>query len=748
MSILPITGSLSLERQSSSSKFVEKSMMNSVVEFDVNWTINGTMGNNGWYISPVTLTCTYNHSEIEHVYYGSGQEYQGPITIYTQGQTTFVWWAVRYDGSSIGPYSISFRIDYTPPTITLNIIKIGFMKWLFNVTVQDNNSGVILVGFYLDGQLLGNVTACPWIFTWTGSGIHSVQAIAYDAAGNSAASEIVNSFSYSQYQNQIPHQPSSSEHIEDFDWNTGIMTYHASLSGHITDLQMNPVAGARVRVYFHDTYAESYSDETGFYTVTDIPLCACVKNVSCTKLGYYPEYADLSITENAVHDFVVTPMPVYPILSNPSGKNGWFVTPVTIMFAINGSVNHTVYSLDGGGWIEYTTPIQVTTDGEHFLHWLCPNKPGDSLEVYWVDFKIDRTAPVICLNITRLSKILHNAYLFNAFVCDSISGIVKVEFYVDDFNVGNATIAPWEFIYQGYGKWAQAIVYDAAGNSAMSPIWDVRQPQVRCIAVVPDENSIVQTGKTTSYGTLTGVVRDTEMSPIVGARVRVCFHDTYRENYTDASGFYKVTNITICNCTKLTTCTSLGYYPESVWLSIDQNTVHDFVLTSMPLYPTLSGTMGENGWYISPVTITFTAHNFANHSFYALDEGSWMEYSAPFQVLDDGEHVLHWYWSDDQGNSSAVFWVNINIDSTKPDINLMFKKIAFRTWTLAAACSDDMSGINKIDFFVNNQYIGSVTNTTSWIVFQGRGLIGKAVAYDNAGNMNTKSRFLPFFRFP
>jgi hypothetical protein len=524
------------------------------------------------------------------------------------------------------------------------------------------------------------------------------------------------------------------------------ISYHASLSGYVTDLQMNPVAGARVRVCFHDTYAESYTDVTGFYRVTDIPLCVCVKNVSCVKLGYYPEYADLSITENTVHDFGVTPMPVYPVIPNPSGKNGWFVTPVTISFVFNGPVNQTFYSLDDGGWTQYTTPFTVATDGEHFLHWLCPNKLGDSLEVYWVDFKIDKTAPTITLNWKFLGLIHGYTTLFNASVSDTASGVVKVEYYVNDVIVGNATIAPWNCLFQGHGLWAQAIAYDAAGNSGMSQVIDVL-PSLSSSSSVHDE-SRGRTETTASQGTLSGYINDSGTKPIVGARVRVCFHDTYRENYTDVNGYYRVTNITLCNCIKLATCTKLGYYPESVWLSIDQNTVHDFVLTSMPLYPTLSGTMGENGWYISPVTVAFMAHHFANHSFYALDEGSWMEYTAPFQVLEDGEHVLHWYWSDDQGNSSEVFWVNIKIDTTKPDINLIFKKIAFRTWTLAAACSDETSGINKIDFFVDNNYINSVTNTTSWIIFQGRGLIGKAVAYDNAGNSNTKSRFLPLFRFP
>ncbi len=81
-------------------------------------------------------------------------------------------------------------------------------------------------------------------------------------------------------------------------------------------------------------------------------------------------------------------------------------------------------------------------------------------------------------------------------------------------------------------------------------------------------------------GTLSGYVTDTEMNPIQGAQVRVSFHDTYQESYSDAAGFYHVTDIPLCNCTKNSTCSKQGYYPISVILSIWENTTYNFVLTS------------------------------------------------------------------------------------------------------------------------------------------------------------------------
>jgi len=81
-------------------------------------------------------------------------------------------------------------------------------------------------------------------------------------------------------------------------------------------------------------------------------------------------------------------------------------------------------------------------------------------------------------------------------------------------------------------------------------------------------------------GSLSGYVNDTFMNPIKGVKVRVYFHGTYEESYSDSSGYYHVTNIPICNCTKNCTAFKSGYKPEWVWLSIQEDTSYNFVLTS------------------------------------------------------------------------------------------------------------------------------------------------------------------------
>jgi len=98
--------------------------------------------------------------------------------------------------------------------------------------------------------------------------------------------------------------------------------FYGSLLGYVNDTHENPIEGALVRVHFHGTYEEDYSDSTGFYHVTNIPICYCMKNATCSKKGYKTEWLLLSIAENTTHDFILTrnsTAPNPPIIDGPTG---------------------------------------------------------------------------------------------------------------------------------------------------------------------------------------------------------------------------------------------------------------------------------------------------------------------------------------------------------------------------------------------------------------------------------------------
>ncbi|KYK30676.1 MAG: hypothetical protein AYK22_08555 [Thermoplasmatales archaeon SG8-52-3] len=141
---------------------------------------------------------------------------------------------------------------------------------------------------------------------------------------------------------------------------SGFIFYNGSLSGYVNDTSGNPIEGALIRVYFHETYEEDYSESTGFYHVKNISICWCMKNSTCSKQGYKTEWVLLSINENTFYDFVLTEgnnAPDAPDIFGPtSGKPG---IEYVYEFCSNDPENDNIsYYIEWGdgtitGWTDY-----------------------------------------------------------------------------------------------------------------------------------------------------------------------------------------------------------------------------------------------------------------------------------------------------------------------------------------------------------------------------------------------------------
>jgi parallel beta-helix repeat protein len=141
---------------------------------------------------------------------------------------------------------------------------------------------------------------------------------------------------------------------------SNITTYDGTLSGYVSDSEMNPIEGAMVRVYFHNTYRENYSNATGYFHVTDISVCNCTKNATCSKEGYNPAWVYLGIWENTTYDLVL------------SSKGNWLYVGgdgpgnyTKIQDAINDSVNgDTVFVFRGTYYENIIIDKPITLTGE------------------------------------------------------------------------------------------------------------------------------------------------------------------------------------------------------------------------------------------------------------------------------------------------------------------------------------------------------------------------------------------------
>ena len=143
---------------------------------------------------------TYSASAVANLGAGAGgavTTVRGPI--YADGDT---WWQVLWDSGPQGwiPASIlggsAVLIDTTPPTLGISYpYNNSTVSGSVGATVIANdNVGVTMVQYYVDGTLIGTSNAAPWGITWNttqfSAGSHLLVAMAYDAAGNSGGGAI------------------------------------------------------------------------------------------------------------------------------------------------------------------------------------------------------------------------------------------------------------------------------------------------------------------------------------------------------------------------------------------------------------------------------------------------------------------------------------------------------------------------------------------------------------------------------
>ena len=172
-------------------------------------------GENNWYVSNVRITLVTEHmvrflnpgttSKIAGDGYtmykiddGDWQEYFVPFTVSEDGEHTVEFYSVDNAGNEEAIGEVTFKIDKTVPTIDLTWDEENSK---LVADVDDETSGVAMVEFYVNGELIGEVTSAPYEMEYDASSGDTAYAIVYDTAGNSAESEIVES-SQSNLQSQ------------------------------------------------------------------------------------------------------------------------------------------------------------------------------------------------------------------------------------------------------------------------------------------------------------------------------------------------------------------------------------------------------------------------------------------------------------------------------------------------------------------------------------------------------------------
>lgn len=143
--------------------------------------------------------------------------------------------------------------------------------------------------------------------------------------------------------------------------------------------------------------------------------------------------------------------------------------------------------------------------------------------------------------------------------------------------------------------------------------------------------------------------------------------------------------------------------------------------------PTLNlattGTMGQNSWYVSAVTLTPTASD-ATSGLYSLevttDGNTWSSVSAPL-ILTDGVYTVQFRATDNAGNISQTPSQQVKIDATTPSLSLNVSGTRGQNdWfisstTVTPNASDAGSGINKTEAKIDNGTWSIVNSSASFV---------------------------------
>ena len=146
-------------------------------------------------------------------------------------------------------------------------------------------------------------------------------------------------------------------------------------------------------------------------------------------------------------------------------------------------------------------------------------------------------------------------------------------------------------------------------------------------------------------------------------------------------------------------------------------------VTSYSLTP--SAPDGENGWYLHSVNVSLTATDpdgdAIAYTKYRIDGGVWHTYSMPFEISEEGDHILEFYSQDDKGNVESVKQAEIKIDKSKPYASIerplkgylyLFNRqmlmlgsgntIIIGRIVVRAFVYDSQSNIQNVSFYVDN----------------------------------------------
>jgi plastocyanin len=470
----------------------------------------------------------------------------------------------------------------------------------------------------------------------------------------------------------------------------------------------------------------------------------------CTIPGHSTMVGEFTVTGGEPDD---TPPTVTAEVTGEQDPSGNYVASATVELTATDTgsgVDSVEYSVDGGTWQTYSTPVQVTAIGPRSVFFRATDNAGNTSAEDSVSFTVvpggeDSTPPVVSAEVAGAQDSNGN-YLGSATVTvdafDEASGIASVEYQVNDRGWQPYT-GPVQITELGqYVVLSRAT--DGAGNVGNNSV----------------SFTIVEQPSDTTPPTVTAEVsgdQDADGNYVDLASVTISATDA---ESGVASVEYKLDDGAWTPYTAVVSVNTAGMHMLS-YRATDQignvsteGMVHFTVVKEDTTAPTVTGqVVGQQdpaGNYIGSAMVVLNASDDGSGVAsveYKLDSGAWTAYTEAVQVSAPGAHTVLYRAADVSGNVSPEGTLTFtvvagSVDDTPPSVSAAVSGTQNSSWqyidaaTVTLSALDTGSGVASIEYTLDG---GSWTMYTAPISVDAAG--SHTVGYratDVAGNVSAE----------
>ena len=641
--------------------------------------VNGTEGINGWHTSNVEVKVTSGtdeHSNIQKITYVlEGDQSQeetviennGIITITEEGITKITAYTYDNSGNRSNPTELTIKKDATKP-----VVKDETSTTTNSITIvgEEATSGIIGYTITEDETEPTSYTECTKTGELEVTIDEKIQKKDYyvwlkDEAGNVSNYKKVTTKAI----------PTGTITIDNIAWNPN--THNATVTVTTT------AEGFRLQYSIDQT---NWTDILSGTKTDEYPL----NTIVYARLFDGTNEADEEYTRLQITDGEVPTMPDLEIVQGTEGTNGWYTSNVNVKVTFGedhqSNVDKITYTLEGAMTKEETEIanegiITISTDGITTITAYVYDLAGNRSEGRILQVKKDETKPVVINETSRTT----NSITIRA--TDNMSGIIA-------YAVTETAAVPTSFT-------------DCVKTLNLTAVVDELIQSKDYYVWVKDEAGLISVSKkmTTSAvptGTLTidSIIWNPETHKAC-VRITTTAPDYTIQYSTDRTNWREVANGTKTDEYPLNTI----IYAR-LWDGLNESTdayanlkITDGEKPNAPTIEVVNGTLGDNDWYTSNITIKVT-EGVDNQS--GVQKVSYVLSGAEtkaetvianegtFDITTDGETTITAYTYDYANNKSVAGTLTVKKDATKPVVG---NDTTVETDTVIIKASDVMSGI-------------------------------------------------------